>query len=54
MEPAVLKQIDDFFVKYQKVRDIEFRILGREGCHSARQILEAAGQPHVRTHRKAS
>jgi inorganic pyrophosphatase len=54
LEPAVLKQIEDFFVNYQKVRDIEFRILGREGSHSARQMLEAASQHHIRGRRKAS
>ncbi|MFL6303302.1 MAG: inorganic diphosphatase [Candidatus Sulfotelmatobacter sp.] len=42
LEPAVLKQVEDFFVNYQKVRDIEFKILARNGSQSARKLLEAA------------
>ena len=42
LEPAVLKQVEDFFVNYQKVRDIKFEILKREGSGSARKLASAA------------
>lgn len=42
LEPAVLKQVEDFFVNYQKVRDIKFEILKREGSGSARKLMAAA------------
>jgi inorganic pyrophosphatase len=42
LEPVVLKQVEDFFVNYQKVRDIEFKILARDGWRSARELVEAA------------
>lgn len=42
LDPALLKQIEQFFVNYQKVRDVEFRILGRGGAESVLQIIEAA------------
>ena len=41
-EPAVLKEVEDFFVNYQKIRDIEFKILARDGWESARELVEAA------------
>ena len=42
LEPAILKQVEDFFVNYQKVRDTEFKILTRDSWESARELLEAA------------
>jgi inorganic pyrophosphatase len=42
LEPVVLKQVEDFFVNYQKVRDIEFKILARDGWASAQKLIEAA------------
>ena len=42
LEPAVLKQVEDFFVNYQKVRDVKFTILARDGWESARKLIEAA------------
>jgi inorganic pyrophosphatase len=42
LEPVVLKQVEDFFVNYQKVRGIEFKILARDGWRSARKLIEAA------------
>jgi inorganic pyrophosphatase len=42
LEPAVLKQVEEFFVNYQKVRDINFEILKREGSRSARKLVSAA------------
>ena len=42
LEPSVLKQVEDFFVNYQKVRDIQFNILAREGPRSAWALVKAA------------
>ena len=40
--PSVLpQQVEDFFVNYQKVREVEVTPLGRKGPESARRILEA-------------
>jgi inorganic pyrophosphatase len=36
---VVLKQVEEFFVNYQKVRNIEVTILGRHGPERAREIL---------------
>ncbi|HTD56390.1 MAG TPA: inorganic diphosphatase [Silvibacterium sp.] len=44
LEPALLKQIEEFFVNYQKVRDIEYTIIAREGPHSAEKILTEASR----------
>jgi inorganic pyrophosphatase len=44
LEPAVLKQMEDFFVNYQKVRDIEFVILKREAAKSARRLILAVSK----------
>lgn len=42
LEPGVLKQIEEFFINYQKVRDIEFTILAHEGAAAARAVLAQA------------
>jgi inorganic pyrophosphatase len=42
LEAGVLKQIEDFFVNYQRVRKIGFKILGREGARSAQTLLKRA------------
>lgn len=42
LEPSVLKQIEAFFVNYQKVRDIEFKVLAREGSLKATALVEDA------------
>ena len=47
LEPAVLKQIEQFFTNYQKVRDIEFKVLDRKGSQSAHELVQ-------RTARKAA
>ena len=39
---VLLQQVEDFFVNYQKVREVEVTPLGREGPESAKRILEAA------------
>jgi len=42
LSPFLLKQIDDFFVNYQRVRDIEVTPLGHDGPEHAKQLLEKA------------
>jgi inorganic pyrophosphatase len=42
LEPSVLKQVEHFFVNYQKVRDINFNILARDGPRSAWELVKAA------------
>jgi inorganic pyrophosphatase len=42
IEPGVLNQIEQFFTNYQKVRDIEFKVLKREGSRSALQLVQHA------------
>ena len=42
LEPKVLEQIEGFFVNYQKVRDVEVRLMGRGSRDEARQKLEKA------------
>jgi inorganic pyrophosphatase len=42
LEPTLLKQVEKFFVNYQKVRDIKFEIVKREGSRSARKLISAA------------
>ena len=49
LNPKVLKQIEDFFVNYQRVRGVIFKVLGRHGADRAVQILRAAAK-----HRKAA
>ena len=59
---AVLKQIEDFFVNYQKVRQIEFRVLGHDGPEEAQRLLQdseasfsqgKSKQPHRHEARRA-
>lgn len=40
LEPAVLKQIEDFFANDQKVRDIQFEITAREGSQIAGHAVD--------------
>ena len=42
LEPKVLEQIEDFFVNYQKVRDVEVKLMGRGEADEARQKLKKA------------
>jgi len=44
LEPKVLKQIEEFFVNYQRVRDIEFTLMGHDDSAGARKILEGASE----------
>jgi inorganic pyrophosphatase len=44
LNPTVLKQIEVFFVNYQKVRDIKVTILGRDGPQKAWEILLRSGK----------
>ena len=43
LNSTVLKQIEAFFVNYQKVREVKVKIIGRSGPRKAREILRAAG-----------
>ena len=47
LEPALLKQVEEFFINYQKVRDIEFEILAREGSRSAQKILAESSRSYA-------
>ena len=48
LNPVVLKQIKDFFVNYQRVRDVKVKILGHHGRDRAREVLRrAAAQKHA-------
>jgi inorganic pyrophosphatase len=42
VEPMVLKQIEDFFVNYQKVRDVQVTLLRREDSQGATKLLQEA------------
>ena len=44
LEPALIGQIEQFFVNYQRVRDIEFRVTGREGANRALRTIVNARQ----------
>jgi inorganic pyrophosphatase len=39
---VVLKQVEEFFVNYQKVRNIKVTILGGHGPDRAREVLQRA------------
>jgi inorganic pyrophosphatase len=39
LEPALLKQIEQFFTNYQKVRNIEFEVIERSGSRAALALL---------------
>ena len=48
LNPVVLKQIKDFFVNYQRVRDIRFTVLGEHGPERAVEILQkSAAHKHA-------
>jgi inorganic pyrophosphatase len=42
LSPTMLTQIEQFFVNYQKVREIEITVLGRDGQQAAKNLLERA------------
>jgi inorganic pyrophosphatase len=42
LNPVVLKQIEDFFVNYQRVRDVKVTILGRGGPDQAIEFVHNA------------
>jgi inorganic pyrophosphatase len=42
LSPTMLIQIEQFFVNYQKVREIEITLLGRDGRQAAKNLLEEA------------
>lgn len=48
LNPIVLKQIEDFFVNYQRVRGVEYKILGHHGRGRALEILrKSATRKHA-------
>ena len=42
LNPIVLKEIQDFFVDYQRVRGVAVTILGRKGPEQARKLIRIA------------
>jgi len=42
LEPLVMHQLDEFFINYQKVRDVEVSVMGHKGSAQARQTLRRA------------
>jgi inorganic pyrophosphatase len=42
LQPTLLKQLQEFFINYQKARDISFEIISVEGPHAANRQLEDA------------
>lgn len=39
LDSALVRRIEAFFVNYQKLRNVEFKILGRAGVENAMEIL---------------
>lgn len=44
LESGVLKQIEEFFTNYQKVRNIAFKVLERGGVRSAKELVQQASK----------
>jgi inorganic pyrophosphatase len=42
LSPTLLTQIEEFFVNYQKVREVEITVLGRDDVKAAKLLLTAA------------
>jgi inorganic pyrophosphatase len=42
LSPTMVTQIEEFFVNYQKVREIEITVLGRDSQQAARSLVEKA------------
>jgi len=40
LEPVVLQQIEQFFTNYQRVRNIDFEVIGRGGSRAALALLK--------------
>lgn len=47
LNPTVLKQIDDFFVNYQRVRNVHVTILDHGGPSDAQDILQEASKKNT-------
>lgn len=48
LNPVVLKQIEAFFVNYQRVRNVEVKIVGRKGPAAAvRLVRDSAEKKHA-------
>ena len=46
LEPKVLKQIEEFFVNYQRVRNVEVSLLGHDDAAAARETLNRASKKY--------
>ena len=44
LEPAVLKQIEQFFTNYQKVRNIDFEVIDRGGSRAALALVRESSK----------
>jgi len=44
VEPMVLKQVEEFFVNYQRVRNVEVSLLGHDDAAAAKRKLERASK----------
>jgi inorganic pyrophosphatase len=44
LEPLVMEQLDEFFINYQKVRDVEVSVVGHKGSEQAMQTLRRASK----------
>ncbi|MFP5278072.1 MAG: inorganic diphosphatase [Acidobacteriota bacterium] len=41
LDPTLLRQIEAFFVNYQKVRDIGYKVIARKGSRAAQELVKA-------------
>jgi len=41
LDPTLLRQIEAFFVNYQKVRDVGYKVIARKGSRAAHQLVKA-------------
>ena len=53
LEPLVMQQLDEFFINYQKVRDVEVSVMGHKGSAQARQTLRRASTHKARSQDQA-
>jgi inorganic pyrophosphatase len=45
LNETILKQIEAFFVNYQRLRNVEVEIISRQGSHRAFEIVQASRKP---------
>jgi inorganic pyrophosphatase len=46
IHPPMLKDIEAFFVNYDQLRGVEFKVLGRSGPERAREVLSGGSRSH--------